>query len=83
MTKSQLIEVDFRSELKERESEIELLQDTFKLIASELNLEKVFDTVAKRALQLVDAETILIPILDKIIQPTPTVAAPVKMLMKS
>jgi len=65
MTHSQIIEVDFRSELKERESEIELLQDTFKLIASELNLEKVFDTVAKRALQLVDAETILIPTLDK------------------
>jgi diguanylate cyclase (GGDEF)-like protein len=64
MTSSQIIEVDFRSELKERESEIELLQDTFKLVASELNLEKVFDTVAKRALQLVDAETILIPTLD-------------------
>jgi len=65
MAKNQLIEVDFRSELKERESEIELLQDTFKLVASELNLEKVFDTVAKRALQLVDAERILIPTLDK------------------
>jgi len=64
MTSSQIIEVDFRSELKERESEIELLQDTFKLVASELNLQKVFDTVAKRALQLVDAETILIPTLD-------------------
>jgi len=64
MTSSHIIEVDFRSELKERESEIELLQDTFKLVASELNLEKVFDTVAKRALQLVDAETILIPTLD-------------------
>jgi len=64
MTSSQIIEVDFRSELKERESEIELLQDTFKLVASELNLEKVFDTVARRALQLVDAETILIPTLD-------------------
>jgi len=65
MTTNKIIEVDFRSELKERESEIELLQDTFKLVASELNLEKVFDTVARRALQLVDAETILIPTLDK------------------
>jgi len=57
-------EIDFRKELKDRESEIELLQDTFRLIASELNLEKVFDTVARRAIQLVQAETLLIPILD-------------------
>ncbi|MCW9048468.1 MAG: GAF domain-containing protein, partial [Gammaproteobacteria bacterium] len=56
--------IDFRKELKDRESEIELLQDTFRLIASELNLERVFDTVAKRAIQLVHAETLLIPILD-------------------
>ena len=56
--------IDFRKELKNRESEIQLLQDTFRLVASELNLEKVFDTVAARALQLVDAETLLIPILD-------------------
>ena len=56
--------IDFRKELKDRESEIELLQDTFRLVASELNLEKVFDTVAKRAIHLVRAETLLIPILD-------------------
>jgi len=56
--------IDFRRELKDRESEIELLQDTFRLVASELNLEKVFDTVAKRAIHLVRAETLLIPILD-------------------
>jgi len=56
--------LDFRKELKDRESEIELLQDTFRLVASELNLEKVFDTVAKRAIHLVRAETLLIPILD-------------------
>ncbi|MCW8935907.1 MAG: EAL domain-containing protein [Gammaproteobacteria bacterium] len=56
--------IDFRKELKDRESEIELLQDTFRLIASELNLERVFDTVAKRAIHLVHAETLLIPILD-------------------
>ena len=55
---------DLRIALKEREAEIKLLQDTFQLIASELNLEKVFDTIARRALQLVDAETLLIPILD-------------------
>jgi len=56
--------IDFRKELKDRESEIELLQDTFRLVASELNLEKVFDTVARRAIHLVHAETLLIPILD-------------------
>ena len=52
-------------ERKDRESEIELLQETFKLVASELNLEKVFKTVAQRAIHLVQAETLLIPILDK------------------
>lgn len=57
--------VDFRKELKDRESEIQLLQETFRLIASELDLAKVFDTVAKRAIHLVQAETLLIPILDK------------------
>jgi len=57
--------IDFRKQLKDRESEIELLQETFKLVASELNLEKVFDTVAQRAIHLVQAETLLIPILDK------------------
>jgi len=56
--------VDFRKELQDREAEIKLLQDTFRLIASELNLQKVFNTVAQRAIQLVSAETILIPILD-------------------
>jgi len=56
--------IDFKEELRDRESEIELLQDTFRVIASELNLEKVFDTVAKRAIQLVQAETLLIPLLD-------------------
>ncbi len=55
---------DFRGELKERESEIELLQDTFKLVSSELNLEKVLNIIAERALHLVQAETLLIPILD-------------------
>ena len=57
--------IDFRKQLKDRESEIELLQETFRLVASELNLEKVFDTVAQRAIHLVQAETLLIPILDK------------------
>lgn len=55
---------DYRSELKDREAEIELLQQTFRLVSSELNIEKIFDSISHRALQLVQAETILIPILD-------------------
>jgi len=54
-----------RNELKEREAEIELLQDTFYLVASEFNLQRVFTSIAQRALHLVDAETLLIPILDQ------------------
>ncbi len=56
--------IDFRKELKDRESEIQLLQETFRLVASELDLGKIFDIIAKRAMRLVDAETLLIPILD-------------------
>lgn len=54
-----------RLELQEREAEIRLLQDTFYLVASELDLERIFTTIAQRALHLVDAETLLIPILDQ------------------
>ncbi len=56
--------INFRKELKEREAEIELLQQTFRLVSSERDIEKIFDSVAKRALHLVQAETLLIPILD-------------------
>lgn len=56
--------INFRKELKEREAEIELLQQTFRLVASELDINKIFDSIAKRALHLVQAETLLIPILD-------------------
>lgn len=56
---------NYRKELKDREAEIELLQQTFRLVASELNIEKIFDSISQRALQLVQAETLLIPILDK------------------
>jgi len=56
---------DFRKELKDREAEIDLLQQTFRLVASELDIDKIFTSVSQRALQLVQAETLLIPILDK------------------
>ncbi len=56
--------LDLRQSLHHREAEIELLQETFSDIGSELNLERVFQIVAERARELVHAETLLIPILD-------------------
>ena len=53
-----------KKELYEKESEIQLLQETFRIVSSELNLEKLFNTIAVYALQIVQAETLLIPILD-------------------
>lgn len=53
-----------RESLLHREAEIELLQQTFADIGSELELDRVFQIVAERALELVKAETLLIPILD-------------------
>ena len=51
--------------LVNREAEIELLQQTFAEIGSELNLEKIFQIVAERAQSLIQAETLLIPLLDE------------------
>ncbi len=57
-------ELDLKQDLHQREAEIELLQETFSEIGSELDLERVFQIVAERARELVQAETLLIPILD-------------------
>lgn len=56
---------ELETNLINREAEIELLQKTFVEIGSELNLKKVFQIVAERAQELIQAETLLIPILDK------------------
>ena len=56
--------VDIRASLNEREAEIELLQQTFTAIGSELNLARVFEIAAERARTLIDAETVLIPVID-------------------
>lgn len=56
--------LDLRQSLHHREAEIELLQETFSEIGSELDLERVFQIVAERARDLVQAQTLLIPILD-------------------
>jgi len=57
-------ERDLKQDLHHREAEIELLQETFSEIGSELDLKRVFQIVAERARELVHAETLLIPILD-------------------
>jgi len=56
--------IDLSHSLQQKETEIELLQKTFTEIGSELDIEKVFRIVSERALELIDAETLLIPLLD-------------------
>ena len=55
---------DLKQHLKDREAEIELLQKTFSAVGNELDLEKVFQIIAEHARELIQAETLLIPILD-------------------
>ena len=56
--------IDLGQSLRDKETEIELLQETFTEIGSELDLENVFNIVSERARELINAETVLIPILD-------------------
>ncbi len=56
--------VDLSRILQEKETEIELLQQTFTEIGSELDLGRVFQIVSDRARELINAETLLIPLLD-------------------
>ena len=51
-------------ELRKRETEIALLKETSDTVSSELQLDSVLSIIAERAQRLVDAETVLIPILD-------------------
>ena len=62
--KNSLNIIDLSRSLKQKETEIELLQQTFTEVGSELDLEKIFQIVSERALELIDAETLLIPLLD-------------------
>ena len=57
--------IDLNRSLREREVEIELLQETFTKIGGELNLERIFEIVSERARELIKAETVLIPLLDE------------------
>ena len=56
--------IDITTSLKDKEAEIELLQQTFTEIGGELDLGRVFRIVSERALSLINAETVLIPLLD-------------------
>lgn len=56
--------IDLSLTLRQKESEIEFLQKTFTEIGSELNLDKVFQIVSEHARKLINAETLLIPLLD-------------------
>lgn len=51
-------------ELEQRELEIKLLREITALVGSEFDLQKVFDRVARRARELLCAETVLIPVLN-------------------
>jgi len=55
---------DLNLDLQQKETEIELLQQTFTEIGSELDLDKVFQIVSERARELISADTLLIPLLD-------------------
>ena len=57
--------IDLNLSLQEKETEIELLQETFTEIGSELDLKKIFKIVSERARELINAETVLIPLLDE------------------
>lgn len=51
-------------ELSHREYEIELLKETAQAVGSQLDLDRVLPLVAERARELIQAETLLIPVLD-------------------
>ena len=61
ITRIQLLE----RQLHDSETENVMLREIGVVVNSELNLEKVFQLVAEYAQQLIHAETLLIPILDK------------------
>lgn len=64
-SQSDVTYLHLKESLHDRETEIELLQETFSEIGSELDLDTVFQIVAQRARDLINAETVLVPILDE------------------
>ena len=57
--------VELNQNLRDREVEIELLQKTFAEIGSELDLDRIFQIVSAQARALIQAETVLVPLLDE------------------
>ncbi len=50
-------------QLRQREAEIRMLLEVNHLVGSEYNLQKVFDQVAESARDLINADSVTIPIL--------------------
>ena len=55
---------ELEDELSLREREIRLLKETAEAVNSELHLDTLLQLVAERARDLIQAETVLIPVLD-------------------
>jgi diguanylate cyclase (GGDEF)-like protein len=53
-----------KHELRDRETELALLSETVNVVNSELDIQTVFQLVTQRAQSLINAETVLIPLLD-------------------
>jgi diguanylate cyclase len=53
------------AQLRQRDNEIAVLRETTRAIGSELDLDTVFQLVADRARELIQAETVLVPILNR------------------
>jgi diguanylate cyclase len=53
------------AQLRQREREIAVLRETAQAVGSELDLDKVFQLIAERARELIQAETVLVPILNR------------------
>ena len=63
---SRLMPADrLHEELARREHELAVLKETADMLAGERNLETLLQLIARRARELVDASTVLIPVLDK------------------
>lgn len=56
--------INLEDELHNREREIELLKETAAAVGSELDMGTLLQLIAERARELIQAETLLIPILD-------------------
>lgn len=54
-----------RQELRERESDIDMLLETGRMIGSELDLDTVLKAIAEHAQTLIKSETVLVPILNE------------------